>query len=157
MTAIEAPGMPQRRYADFGLRFVAWLFDTRITGAFGYFVGALADQTGNVVIQLLTIVVAYFGGMAYAIAFVALAGQTPGKWFLRLRIVGPDPTVRGIGWGRAIVRYLGTVLSTLGFLLGYLAIAMDPDRQGWHDRIAGTHVIREGVPCYHGAWQTTYS
>ncbi len=51
-------------------------------------------------IQLLTIVAAYFGGMVYAIAFVALAGQTPGKWFLRLRIVGPEPAVWGIGWGR---------------------------------------------------------
>jgi uncharacterized RDD family membrane protein YckC len=66
---------------------------------------------------------------------------TPGKLMLRLRIVdagtGGEPGLRQ--W---CLRYVGYILSTLPLLLGFLWVAWDPRRQGWHDKLAGTVVIR---------------
>jgi uncharacterized RDD family membrane protein YckC len=48
----------------------------------------------------------------------------------------------------ALVRGLGAALSVVVLFLGFFWIAWDPDKQGWHDRIAGTVVIRlpRGTP-----------
>ena len=42
----------------------------------------------------------------------------------------------------ALVRSLAAAFSTVVFFLGFLWIAWDPDKQGWHDKIAGTVVLR---------------
>jgi uncharacterized RDD family membrane protein YckC len=41
-----------------------------------------------------------------------------------------------------VARYLGYYVSTLVIGLGFLWIAFDARKQGWHDKIAGTVVIR---------------
>jgi glyoxylase-like metal-dependent hydrolase (beta-lactamase superfamily II) len=50
---------------------------------------------------------------------------------------GAVPTNR-----RLLVRYLGYYVSTLPLMLGFLWIAFDPRKQGWHDKMAGTVVVR---------------
>ena len=76
----------------------------------------------------------------YTIGFWAWRGQTPGKMALRIRVVGVDG--HPIGVGRAIVRYAGYLASTLVFLGGYLMIGLTPRKQGLHDKIARTYVVR---------------
>ncbi len=76
----------------------------------------------------------------YTIGFWAWRGQTPGKMALRIQVVGVDG--HPIGVGRAIVRYVGYLASTLGFLGGYLMIGLTPRKQGLHDKIARTYVVR---------------
>ena len=44
--------------------------------------------------------------------------------------------------GQSIGRYLAYFLSTLPFGLGLLWVAWDPKKQGWHDKLAGTVVVR---------------
>ena len=66
---------------------------------------------------------------------------TPGKQLIGARIVdartfGP-PTTRQL-----VIRYLGYLLATLPLCLGFLWIAFDPRKQGWHDKLASTVVIR---------------
>jgi uncharacterized RDD family membrane protein YckC len=67
---------------------------------------------------------------------------TPGKLVLGLRIVdaatGGVPTL-----GRFVLRYIGYLISALPLGLGYLWAIWDPRRQGWHDKMAGTLVIRD--------------
>ena len=48
----------------------------------------------------------------------------------------------------ALVRALAGAFSMIVFFLGILWIAIDRDKQGWHDRIAGTVVLRmpKGTP-----------
>ena len=46
-----------------------------------------------------------------------------------------------ISYGRAFARNLGRLLSGLVFLLGYLWMLWDRDRQTWHDKIASTTVV----------------
>ena len=66
---------------------------------------------------------------------------TPGKMAVSARIVdaktGGKPTTRQL-----IVRYLGYFVSTIPLGLGLLWVAFDPRKQGWHDKLAGTVVVR---------------
>jgi uncharacterized RDD family membrane protein YckC len=45
-------------------------------------------------------------------------------------------------WPTAVVRALSCFLSAVVAGLGFLWIAFDGDKQGWHDKIAGTVVVR---------------
>jgi uncharacterized RDD family membrane protein YckC len=45
--------------------------------------------------------------------------------------------------GRLVLRYLGYYLSTIVLLLGFIWIAFDSRKQGLHDKIANTVVIRK--------------
>jgi uncharacterized RDD family membrane protein YckC len=77
--------------------------------------------------------------VAYPIVFWSLAGQTPGKAVMGLRIVRLDGK-RMTVW-RAVVRYVGSWLAALPLGLGFIWILLDKRRQGWHDKIAGTCVV----------------
>jgi len=68
------------------------------------------------------------------------AGQTPGKMLLGLRV---RPEAGGaMTFGIALLRLTGYLVSGALFYLGFLWVAFDPRRQGWHDKIAGTVVTR---------------
>jgi uncharacterized RDD family membrane protein YckC len=81
-------------------------------------------------------------GALAVLLFWVEKGATPGKSVLGLRIVdaetGGAPTL-----GRFALRYIGYLVSALPFGLGYLWALWDPRRQGWHDKMAGTVVIRD--------------
>jgi uncharacterized RDD family membrane protein YckC len=66
---------------------------------------------------------------------------TPGKIAVGGRIVdaetGQAPSTRQL-----IVRYLGYYVSMLPLFLGILWVAFDGRKQGWHDKLAGTVVVR---------------
>jgi len=49
---------------------------------------------------------------------------------------------RDLDWTTAIVRALACFLSLVVVGLGFIWIAIDEDHQAWHDKIAGTIVIR---------------
>lgn len=75
------------------------------------------------------------------VAFWSLGQATPGKMLVSAKIV--DATSRGAPRFRQwIVRYLGYFVSLLPLGLGFFWIAFDPRKQGWHDKMAGTIVIR---------------
>ena len=79
-----------------------------------------------------------------AIAIVAfwIARQaTPGKMLIGARIVDAE-TGAPLTRGQAIGRYLGYYVSLFGLGLGFLWVGWDPRKQGWHDKLAGTVVIR---------------
>jgi uncharacterized RDD family membrane protein YckC len=76
----------------------------------------------------------------YFIYFHALTGQTVGKLALGLKVVSRDGDT--IGFARATVRYFGSFISLLCAGLGFAWIAFDSRRQGWHDKMAGSFVVR---------------
>jgi uncharacterized RDD family membrane protein YckC len=49
---------------------------------------------------------------------------------------------RPMDWTTAFVRSVASLLSALIFALGYFWAWWDPQRQTWHDRIAGTRVVK---------------
>ncbi len=72
---------------------------------------------------------------------VATQGASFGKRWMRIRVT----TVQGtspVGWGPAVLRTLGRLLSGSCMMLGYLWALFDAQRQTWHDKIAGTIVVK---------------
>ncbi len=67
---------------------------------------------------------------------------TPGKFVINAKIVDARTGKPG-STGQYIVRYLGYYISLIFLGIGYFWVAFDNRRQGWHDRIAGTIVIRK--------------
>ncbi len=67
---------------------------------------------------------------------------TPGKMVLKLRIVDANTGGKPSN-GQLVVRYLGYYVSTIPFLLGLIWVGIDKRKQGWHDKLANTVVVRE--------------
>ena len=67
---------------------------------------------------------------------------TPGKMLIHARIAdaktGANPRP-----GQLVLRYLGYFVSGVVLGLGFLWVAFDARKQGWHDKIAGTVVVRD--------------
>lgn len=66
---------------------------------------------------------------------------TPGKMLFRLQVVDAE-TLSGLSLKQSIIRYLSYLLSALVIFIGFLWVAFDPRKQGWHDKLAGSAVIR---------------
>lgn len=127
------------RYAGFWIRFLASIIDGIIIGVIGavIFPGSASYSDGMVKVTqngpqtLLSLV--------FTIGFWLWLSATPGKLILGLKIVeenGAKLSVKG-----AILRYIGYIVSGIVIGLGFLWIGFDKEKQGWHDKIAKTHVI----------------
>jgi uncharacterized RDD family membrane protein YckC len=81
------------------------------------------------------VVLAIYGAVMWK-----LRGTTVGGIVFDLHVVRVDG--RPVDWETAIVRALGCFLSLFVVFLGFIWIAFDPNRQAWHDKIAGTVVVR---------------
>ncbi len=75
------------------------------------------------------------------IAFWLSRQATPGKMVLSLRVVDAK-TGDTLSVGQSIGRYLGYYVSMIPLCLGLIWVAFDSRKQGWHDKLAGTVVIR---------------
>jgi uncharacterized RDD family membrane protein YckC len=81
---------------------------------------------------------------AYGALMWKIKGTTIGGLVCGLKLVRRDGAE--INWDTAIVRALGCFLSMVVAGLGFLWIVFDEDRQAWHDKIAGTLVVRTPRP-----------
>ncbi len=151
----------QPTYAGFWIRVAARLIDGLILGVpfsilFGLFAavagvfasnanssnqnaqGAAAVVFGGAFLLLYLFAVAVSVG--YWIYFWGTTGETLGMRLLRLRIVDAN-TGGPIGYGRAVIRLLMTIVNTWACYIGWIWVAFDPRKQGWHDKVANTVVI----------------
>jgi uncharacterized RDD family membrane protein YckC len=78
--------------------------------------------------------------MFYFTYFHGTVGQTPGKMMFGLKVV--QSTGERMTLGIGFLRWVGYVVSKIFFYLGFIWIAFDGKKQGWHDKIAGTIVLR---------------
>lgn len=69
---------------------------------------------------------------------------TPGKMAISARIVDAA-TGKPPGTGQLIGRYFGYYVSILPLCAGLIWVAFDRRKQGWHDKLAGTVVVRDKV------------
>jgi uncharacterized RDD family membrane protein YckC len=75
------------------------------------------------------------------------AGQTIGKGLTGARVIRRE-SGQSLGAGRGLLRTLGYIFSLVPFGLGFLWAIWDKDKQTWHDKIAGSVVVRgEGSGC----------
>jgi len=75
----------------------------------------------------------------YLLFFWILAGQTPGKRLMGLRIVRMNGGRMTLLVG--LRRLLGYLVCLLSLGVGFLWVLIDDERRGWHDNIAGTCVV----------------
>jgi uncharacterized RDD family membrane protein YckC len=79
---------------------------------------------------------------AIAVVLFWIARQaTPGKMALGIRIVDAETGGKPRN-GQLVLRYLGYYVSMLPLFIGILWVAFDSRKQGLHDKIAGTVVVR---------------
>lgn len=68
-------------------------------------------------------------------------GQRIGQRLVGIKIIRADGAA--LGYRRIILRHLiGYPLSLIFLGLGFLWVALDPKQRGWHDRLAGTLVVK---------------
>jgi uncharacterized RDD family membrane protein YckC len=125
MALSPTPGLPLVAHpkAGFWIRMAALCLDMVLMCMAAAVVGPL----------VLFVALVYFAGMWM------WKGTTIGGIVCKLQVVRQDggpltPLV-------ALVRALCAAFSTVALFLGFFWIAWDPDRQAWHDKIAGTYVV----------------
>ena len=139
--------MNEPQYAGFWLRFGATIIDSVIFGlilmvplALIYGESYWIDETmvHGVWDVLLSYVVPFIATLWFWRRFLG----TPGKMLLRLRVVDAR-TGEPLPLGPCVLRYIGYFVSALPLCLGFLWVAFDSRKQGWHDKIGGSVVIVE--------------
>lgn len=137
----QQKAMPQEefRYAGFWIRFLAAIIDGIILTIIGLLVGAGTIEGFVVDVDFVgwrsLIPIVYF------LVFWIALGATPGKLALGLKIIETDG--KKLRWTKAILRFIGSIVSTFIIFLGFIWIGIDKKKQGWHDKIADTYVIRK--------------
>jgi uncharacterized RDD family membrane protein YckC len=97
-------------------------------------------QTFAIFILLLTCL----GFMSYSALMLAMwsYGMTPGKWLLGLRVITVDTGLPAGFWRMVLREYIGRLAAGLFCAIGYFWALFDANKQGWHDKIAKTLVVR---------------
>lgn len=148
-------GIDLNNKAGFWIRTLAFLIDLAILNIiylFFLFAGCLAVylalQTQDLYVYVskaetlillcnLIIIAITIGYFTY---FHGSTGQTIGKMACKIKVVqkNGDP----LNYPKSFLRWIGYVLSSIVLYIGFFWIAFDKNKQGWHDKIANTFVIK---------------
>jgi uncharacterized RDD family membrane protein YckC len=126
--SVAPPVLPRQTafYAGFWLRTVALMIDLVLI------TGCLAVVRTMWLFPLVLLL--------YFASFLAARGATPGGLAAGIRCV--RVTGEPVNWASAIARCLASIFSVFPLGLGYFWMAWDERKQGWHDKIAGTVMVR---------------
>lgn len=121
-------------------RLVAYIIDAIIVTVVVLIIGALFGMLGNDFLALLGSLLSIVVAVGYFVYFWGTSGQTPGKSVMKIKVVSADGSAMTMG--KAVMRLIGYFVSGLIVYLGFLWILFDANKQGWHDKIAGTYVVK---------------
>ena len=129
------PGpFPGTRFAGFWARAGGfWLDSVALVAANA----ALSIPAGGAHLGLLL----WLSPVAYFVGFWGSAGRTPGMWIAGVRVVREEDGGR-LGFRRSLLRLVGYLVDMTTAGAGFVWAAVDRRRQGWHDKIAGSLVLR---------------
>lgn len=132
-------------YAGFWIRLGAGVIDSIILLLIFYIVyTVISEYTKTMPLPFIFILVAIFISflikIAYFVTFWVWRGQTPGKLIMGIKIIRTDSSPITLPY--ALLRYLGYIVSTITLLIGFIWIAFDERKQGLHDKIADTYVVK---------------
>ena len=134
-------GQGRVELAGIGARLLAQIIDLFWLLPLSFLLGAVATFVNGGQMSLGGELMANLIGALVVLLFWVERQATPGKLVLGLSIVdaetGGTPTM-----GRFTLRYVGYLVSALPLGLGYLWAIWDKRKQGWHDKMAGTLVVR---------------
>jgi uncharacterized RDD family membrane protein YckC len=153
IVAVDAVDEPVERkivVIGFGRRLLAAMLDSVViffvsmmastaAGVAGLLLGMYSPDAEEISTRFVIASGLLVSVLYYVVSWAKGGGQTIGNFTCMMRIVATNG--EPVGWGRAVVRYLGFYVSTIFLSLGFLWAAFDKRRQGWHDKIARTYVI----------------
>ncbi len=122
-------------YEGFGKRFLAAIIDAAIIAFLLYIVSSRYHFSFS------SWIVYIFFGLLYHWLFIGLRGQTIGKMAVGIKVINDSGSPPGLG-PAALREIIGKLLSTIFFFLGFLWMIGDKKKEGWHDKIAGTNVVK---------------
>ncbi|MGZ8562794.1 MAG: RDD family protein [Candidatus Limnocylindria bacterium] len=133
-------------YAGFWVRFLAFFLDGIVLGVLSAallpFSGPQFTMTGSTfTVHATANALGTLVGLVYFIGFWAWRGQTVGMMPFNMQVVGVADGKK-IDVVRGLLRYVGVIISIIPLFLGLIWAAFDPRKQGWHDKMAQTVVIR---------------
>jgi uncharacterized RDD family membrane protein YckC len=144
-------GVDTTRHGGFLLRFVAWFIDSLILFVVGFVLGFAVsfpialitdDSTISTIVSLLLQVVSLVIGWLYFAGLESSNNQgTFGKMILGLIVTDTDGNK--VSFITATIRHFAKIISGLLLGIGYLMIIFTEKKQGLHDMIAGTLVLRK--------------
>ncbi len=144
-------------YGGFWRRFWAYVIDGFLVGAvtvpiglaFGvplFFAAAMRDFSAETLAamigasMMLAVIRLAIWWLYFALMESSAKQATLGKLALGLRVT--DLAGRRLSFGRATGRWFGHVLSSMIFMIGFIMVAFTEKKQGLHDMLAGTLVVR---------------
>ena len=135
-----------QEYVGFWARFGASIIDTIllmviILPLMHMIYGSQYWDSEEFILGVPDFIVNWIFPLVATVVFWVYKSATPGKMALKAKVVdartGNTPTVK-----QSIIRYIGYYISLLPIGLGFLWVGWDKKKQGWHDKLAGTVVIR---------------
>lgn len=131
-SAMSAP--PREALAGFWIRFAGALID-------GLLLSIVLTVLGGVLGEPHTLVALALACAYFTYLHSTRAGQTVGQLIVGIRLLNARDGGE-VSVGAALVRWAMSHVSSLVLVLGYLWMLWDPYRQTWHDKVAGTYVVR---------------
>lgn len=134
------------RYAGFWIRTAAAIIDTVLLMIIIYPIlisiyGPEYVESEEIIAGSWDFIFSWVLPALATIVFWMYKSATPGKMAVKVKIVdaisGQAPST-----GQLIGRYFAYWISFLPLCLGFLWIAWDKKKQGWHDKLSGTVVVR---------------
>jgi uncharacterized RDD family membrane protein YckC len=120
--------------ASIGSRFAASLIDGFILSiAAGLLLGLIRGNGSFAISSLIYFLYDWY-------FWTQRDGQTPGKAVMNIKIIRVNGAPMSAG--DSVLRYVGYWISSIILGLGYLWALFDSQSQAWHDKIAGTYVIK---------------
>lgn len=134
-----AVALPPVDYGGFWIRVVAYIIDGVILGVAGVILVLIFGNDGGG--QAISNLISFVIGLVYYAYFWASERQaTLGMMAMGLRVTGEDGG--RISIGRAVGRYFALLLSFLILFIGVIMVAFDSRKQGLHDKIVKTLVVK---------------
>lgn len=143
---VAVEGTEERIYAGFWIRvgasiidsilimLVIWPLLTLIYGDDYYSSETLVKGVWDVLIS-------YIFPALVVIVFWMYRSATPGKILLKIKIID-EKTGGKLSKAQSVGRYFAYYVSMLPVMLGFIWVAFDKKKQGWHDKLAGTVCVR---------------
>lgn len=133
----------------FGRRLIATLIDGILLAVFTFILAFVIGFVGIFIemfnpneplpLSQLIIVCGAILSVIYYVGYWSKSGQTIGSTLVGIKVVSQDGS--SLSGAKALLRYVGYIVSAIVLSLGFLWAAFDRKRQGWHDKIAGTYVV----------------
>jgi uncharacterized RDD family membrane protein YckC len=133
-TSVPTTGRASGPRAGFWRRFAGLIIDGILVGIVDGILRAIVGTSAGSALGLVVSIV-YFTAM-----IGSARGQTLGQMALGIRVIDFN-TGGPIGYGRAFLRWLVSIISGIVLLLGYLWMLWDKEKQCWHDKAANDVVV----------------